>query len=331
MKKEIILTTVTSLILFSCGVASSERGAESNHKSSELRQEYTTNEEYYPKELDEASQKKSVINPGQNSSILGSLVALAFQDSSKSFIKTSQMKFQVNNVYASSVNLELIARKYGGYIHQSNLERDALSSKTYQVSKDSSMTQEKYKLYGDIVMRIPDENLYVALLEMGDEIEKLDYRWIDAEDITYEILRKKLAQNRQLRYNERMMRTSTKGNIEGDDAIAINDRILNSEANRDEQFIQESITQDKVDLSEVSINIYQAPKTDISYALIEPTVERYEPSFADRSTASFSKGWNGIKSFIIALISIWPLLIIGTISFFIGRRFLRGKLIKIQK
>ena len=106
---------------------------------------------------------------------------------------------------------------------------------------------------------------------------------------------------------------------------------MNSEANRDEQFIQESITQDKVDLSEVSINIYQAPKTDISYALIEPTVERYEPSFADRSTASFSKGWNGIKSVIIALISIWPLLIIGTISFFIGRRFLRGKLIKIQK
>ena len=203
------------------------------------------------------------------------------------------MKFQVNNVYASSVNLELIARKYGGYIHQSNLERDALSSKTYQVSKDSSMTQEKYKLYGDIVMRIPDENLYAALLEMGDEIEKLDYRWIDAEDVTYEILRKKLAQNRQLRYNERMMRTSTKGNIEGEDAIAINDRILNSEANRDEQFIQESITQDKVDLSEVSINIYQAPKTDITYALIEPTVERYEPSFADRSTASFSKGWNG--------------------------------------
>ena len=82
------------------------------------------------------------------------------------------------------------------YIENSQLETNILSEETYPTTKDSALEVRRYTVSNQMSVRVPQKNLSEFLNSLNDEIQFLDHRNITAEDISLEIYKSRLEEER---------------------------------------------------------------------------------------------------------------------------------------
>lgn len=244
-------------------------------------------------------------------------------DSTHRFIRTADIRFRVKNVATVSYRIEDLARKFGGYVADTRLNSQLTYNYEKPVSADSSLQTMKFLVTNALVLRVPVENLDTTLKSLVQFIDYLDYRNINTNDITLDMLANQLAQKRIAKFNQRLAFDIDNKGKKLDDVQSAENSLLQQQENSDNALIENLRKDDQVKYSTVTINIYQ--KETIRQELIarEKDIDEYEPGLGSKLGESFQSGWHGLQAIIIGIVILWPLWLIGVGTWILIRFLLR--------
>lgn len=233
-------------------------------------------------------------------------------DSSRRLIRTADMKFRSENVVETSYNIEDIVRRMNGFIEYTMLESEISRTETNRISSDSILESTYYHFVNDMTIRVPVANLDTTLKMIAPMIDFLDYRTIKAEDISFRLMRKELERKRLDLYNVQVSSLSTTGS--SSDRLRAIEQQLQKQIENDEAKIEMLELDDQVKFATITLHIYGRDKVRHVMLKDEEKIASYKPGFGKLTVQAIEKGWSVLKYLVLALIAIWPLYVLGAIT-----------------
>lgn len=222
----------------------------------------------------------------------------------KKIIKDASVGVEVDDYTEYRILLDSLVNTLKGYISNDNLNKS------------------DYAINGNLTIRIPAKNFnnFINLLERGSQ--KLLYKNISARDVTEEFIdieaRLKTKKEVEKRYRELLSKArNVKEILEVEEKL----RIIREEIEAREGRL--NYLKKQVAFSTIHLQITQ--KLDYRY---EPAKQK---NFFQRLFKSLDKGWKGFVVFLLFLVRIWPVLLIGFLTFYYIRRVRRKRKLKKEE
>lgn len=233
----------------------------------------------------------------------------------KQFIKTADVNMEVKDVYNATIAIEKSVQELGGFVTNSNLQSNVVSENTYNTSNEEAMLIKKYQTENRMQVRIPTEKLGELLTAINTNKLFLNSRSINAEDVTANIKYSELEGKRNQKTSENISKLKT-----NKDKVTLDDENM-SEGNL--QKLQSMNMTDDLKYSTIDIYIKE-PQLRIAEIAVTNTTSidnKYKYNFIYDAKDGFVYGFYLIQRIIVALINVWPLLLIAAaILYFLRKR-----------
>jgi len=208
-------------------------------------------------------------------------------------IKTGNLRFESNDLEVTYQELITAVKKCNATIQNDS------EGKNYNA------------LFRNIIVRVPSQNFDVFLREISKGVAYFDKKEISSQDVTEEYIdidarlkAKKILENRYLELLKKATKVSEMLKIETQ-LSAIREEIEVKEG-------QLRYMQNRVSMSTITIEFYK-PLAQKNSATI---------SYGSKIGNALKSGFNGISSFFIGLIELWPFIVIlVAVIYFIRKRF----------
>ncbi|WP_313001172.1 DUF4349 domain-containing protein [Chryseobacterium gleum] len=233
----------------------------------------------------------------------------------KQFIKTADVNMEVKDVYNATIAIEKSVQELGGFVTKSNLQSNVVSENTYNTSDDEAMLVKKYQTENTMQVRIPTEKLGELLTAINANKLFLNSRSINAEDVTANIKYSELEGKRNQKTSENISKLKTN-----------KDKVNMDDGNMSEGNAQKLASMNMADnLKYSTIDIYiKEPQLRIAEIAVTNTTSidnKYRYNFIYDTKDGFVYGFYLIQRIIVALINIWPILLIAAaIIYFLRKR-----------
>jgi hypothetical protein len=274
----------------------------------------------------EAPAKESIVHSPET--YISSSAALENpSDTTRRMIRTADIKFKVEDVIKATYNIENIVINHNGFVENSNLTSQINRTGETAVKEDSVLLTTYYTVINTLVLRVPNTQLDPTLKEIAQFVEFMDYRNISAQDVTLDLLAKKLEQNRLAKYDNRMTNAIDNKGKRLNDVNDAEDNLLQKQAQADEAKLANLQTLDKIKFSMVTLSLYQ--NQSIKYEIIakEKTIKPYSTPFGTRFIDALKFGWTIIVEICLFLVNSWSLIFIGVLVF-LGVKYFRKMISK---
>jgi hypothetical protein len=153
----------------------------------------------------------------------------------------------------------------------------------------------------------------------------LDYRIIDAKDVSLQILANELTQKRLAKNEFRLANAIDVRGKKLDETVSAEELLLRRQELADNVKIANLAMADQINFSLVELSIYQRQSIKREIVFNEKNIYAYKQSFGSRLSEAFQQGGNTLGDFVIFLIKIWWLILLAILA------FLLYKLIKLNK
>lgn len=214
----------------------------------------------------------------------------------KKIIKTAEISIEVENYKNVKVSIAKVVDKWKGYISRENEENN------------------EYKVSNSIDIRIPSENFEKISEELVSLAKKLDYKRVNATDITdeYYDTKTRLESNKKVEqsYLDLLKRANSIGDI-----LEIQTKLGEIREEIESKEGRMKRMDDQVAYSTITLLFYELH--DYKY------IPEKSPGFFARMAKAVHSGWEGFVSFFIALFYLWPLWLLAAVGVYILLRFLR--------
>ncbi|WP_343687501.1 DUF4349 domain-containing protein [Chryseobacterium gleum] len=233
----------------------------------------------------------------------------------KQFIKTADVNMEVKDVYNATIAIEKSVQELGGFVTKSNLQSNVVSENTYNTSDEEAMLVKKYQTENTMQVRIPTEKLGELLTAINTNKLFLNSRSINAEDVTANIKYSELEGKRNQKTSENISKLKTN-----------KDKVNMDDGNMSEGNAQKLASMNMADnLKYSTIDIYiKEPQLRIAEIAVTNTTSidnKYRYNFIYDAKDGFVYGFYLIQRIIVALINIWPILLISAaIIYFLRKR-----------
>jgi hypothetical protein len=305
------IVTIVAMLMWSCSQSGHNRYEESMAEAA----------------MEMASDEESV-SENQNYSpetYISSSAALENpSDTTRRMIRTANIKFKVKDVIKATYNIENIVVKHNGFVENTNLTSQINYTKETAIKEDSTLLTTYYTVHNTLVLRVPNIQLDTTLKEIAQFVEFMDYRIINARDVTLDLLSKRLEQYRLARYDSRMTNAIDNKGTRLNDVSNAENNLLNKQAQADEAKLANLQTLDKIKFSTITLSLYQ--NQSIKYEVIakEKTIKPYLTPFGTRFIDALKFGWTIIVEFFLFLINIWSIILIAALVLW-GVKFFRKR------
>jgi len=166
-----------------------------------------------------------------------------------------------------------------------------------------------------LTLRVPNtrfDTLLTAVSELAGEVES---RSVDVDDVTRQVAdmsaRLETKRAAEAQYRELLSRSGT---IE--DILAVQTRLQQVREEIESTEAQLRALRDQVSLSTIRLTVFEASAAGITSG----------PGFFARAGRSIVNGWEGILELTLALLTLWPmLLLVGAFAWFARRRWQKWK------
>jgi hypothetical protein len=246
-------------------------------------------------------------------------------DSTHRFIRTGNVRFRVTNVAMATYAIEDITNRFGGWVADTKLSSDMVSLSQLPVSADSSLETMRYVVNNTITLRVPAKKLDTVMKMLVPLIDYLDYRNINTNDITLNVLSNQLAQVRLAKYSNRLANDIDNKGKKLPDVQSAEESILLRQEQSDNSLIENLRLDDQVQYSTVTVQIYQRETIRQELIKRERPVEAYEAGLGKRLGESFMTGWRGLRAFLAFFVMLWPLWVASAAAWFTTKWFLKRK------
>jgi hypothetical protein len=247
-----------------------------------------------------------------SSDSISSVATMKVKD--KQFIKTADVNMEVKDVYEATISIEKSVQELGGFVTHSNLKSNVVSEDTYNTSNEDAVLVKKYQSENTMQLRVPTEKLGELLTLINSKKLFLNSRSINAEDVTSSIKYAELEGKRIKKTGENISQLKT-----NKDKVQLDDN--NMSENNQQQLANLDVT-DNLKYSTLDIYIKE-PKLRIAEIAITNTKsidDKYKFSFMYSTKSAFVEGYYLIQRIVVGLITVWPLLLIGTVIVYFLRK-----------
>lgn len=237
----------------------------------------------------------------------------------RKIIRTAQIKSKVDNTEQATYKIEQIARKFNGFVTQTRLESRNLDKSDTPISQDSTLETTQFEVGNTIALRVPNERLDTFLSELSRIYTHLDYRNVNANDLTATFLTNQL--KAQLRDNsaQRIAQASDeKGKRLSDITAAEETRVTLKDAAIEQQ-IRNLETDYDIAFSVVNIDIYQ---NAVVSKTMKPNVSSLKTvsNLGFRLTQALANGWSILLEIVLFFVNLWAFILLGVGAFWVYRK-----------
>ena len=236
--------------------------------------------------------------------------AITYTDAQRQFVRTANVKFRVKDVYQSALAIENLVAGHGGFVTLSHIGTEDGSTRSAPLSAHSRVDVVEYTVTGQLVVRIPSARTQEFLRALAGQVEFLQERHYEVRDVQFDLLLKRLQASRaeQTQKDLGAVASAAGGKLpEKAETMTLRDYTQNQ---RDEALVAQKLLEDQVAFSTLTLSLYQTPILRHNTVNdIEAAMEQYQPSFGSRLLEGLQSGWKGFLSFIVFLVSIWPITI----------------------
>jgi len=211
-------------------------------------------------------------------------------------IKTSNLRFETPDINESYQNIQKAITKHKAII------QDDVSGKDYTSA------------YRNITVRIPNTEFNAFIDEISQGVNHFDRKEISSQDVTEQYIDLEARMNAKKKLEKRYLELLAKANkvseiLEIEKQLAI----IREEIEAKEG--QMRYLQNQISMSTVNIEMYTNNASESGVTV----------SYGSKIWNSVKSGFNGLSSFILGLISIWPFIIIFVVLFVLIRRRFKKK------
>jgi len=309
-------------ILFSCG--QNNRKVEfSNTRSSDETKGETSNwaTDSVAVAESETSIKSSLAESKPEANHFNTAVGLVLKDSSRKIIRTADIRFEVKNLLTASKVMENTTLSLNGFVLNTHVTAENESEDRKPISKDSVLIVKSFNQVNRLTVRVPTHQLSTFLEAIFPLVHYLNYRKINGEDVTLDILAGKAKANRLDHFTNR-----TRKHIDGKakklpESTHAESDLLDRQMQVDAVRFEILSLGDRLEYSTLHLEIYQPEMTVSTMVLNVKETKIYEPGFFSKLRTAISSGWNLLLSVVLFLAEIWSLLLIGLVVALIWIKF----------
>ena len=208
-------------------------------------------------------------------------------------IKTGNVRFETNDLEASYTQISTAVKN-----HKAIVQNDTEGT-------------EYGSVFRKLIVRVPSKNFDLFLNDISKGVSYFDNKEISSEDVTEEYIdidarlkAKKVLESRYLELLKKANKVSEMLEIEAQ-LSAIREEIEAKEG-------QLRYMQSQISMSTITIEFYKKVAVEGGATI----------SYGSKIWNAITSGFNGLSSFFIGLLSIWPFLIIlATVVYYIRKRF----------
>lgn len=324
-------TKSLSVIIGTCLLLSCSNGSKQQHMADST--EAAASLEAIPSEENIAFTSPLVQETPENeadkstqSNFISSLAASTHNDDGiHKFIRTAQLNFRVKDIPKATYTIEDIIIKNNGFIIRSAINNENSYSTTTHISQDSSLVIHYSNLVADLKLRVPRAQLDTVLKQIAPLALEINYRTIEANDITLQLLSEKMKQERMNKKGRRVSDAiSNKGHKLNDvmDAEEVLDNTLEA---ADRTKLAQYEINDQIEYSTINIKLYQSTSVFKEKVLREKPIEEYKAGLGEQALNALYNGWTIISALFILLLNIWPVILIGAIVWILYAKYKKKK------
>lgn len=271
----------------------------------------------------EASSDKVSEAVADTSSVVSSSAAVQPKNSNRKFVRTADIKFKVKNVYKSTGVIEDATTKFGGFVTYTNLQSTINDEDITKISPDSTLVTTKYTVDNNITIRVPNTQLDTVIKTIARQIGFLNYRVIKADDVTLQMLSNKLAQKRSNSTENRMAKAIDNKGTKLHQIMDAEDKLDAKKEANDTKTIENLSLNDQVNLSTVTLQIYQDQTIKQEMVANEKSINAYRPNIGLQIWDSIKTGWFMLENIISFVVVLWPFALIGFLGFLGYKKWLK--------
>lgn len=214
-------------------------------------------------------------------------------------IKTGFVEMELDNYAKAMTDIAARVQAAQGYISNQNEQRDS------------------YRIMNTLTIRVVNQNFDGLMNSLGDLAKKVVRKSESMQDVTEEYTdiaaRLKTKREVEARYLDILKSAKT---IK--DVLALEEqlRVIREEIESSEARLK--FLDDRVSYSTITLQVYE----ELEYNVPAPL----QAGFGQKMLAAITNGWNALLAMAIGLVSIWPLLLGGTVVVIVAvRRFRRSR------
>ncbi len=288
MKNTLLILSIAILSIVSCGSQHSDFATAPGFTESVMKTE-AEEDRFYEK----ASEAKDAKIARQKNNLPASPPTT--KQIEQKLIKTGYVNIEVENYKATRGKIIAAVRQNKGYISSDNEENSS------------------YRTGSSMIIRVPKQNFDTLLNSITVLAKRVESKQVSLKDVTEEFvdIQARLKNKKQVeaRYVEILKKAKTiKDILQVEEHL----RKLREEIEAKEGRLK--YLQSQVSYSTIHLQVYQKYTSSV-----------YKPTFFGQLGDAVVGGWEGLKSFIIGLIYIWPFLLIFALIFWLVRKWIRKR------
>lgn len=238
---------------------------------------------------------------------------------SRKIIRTAQVKTKVKNTEGATYQIEHMAQKWRGFVTANNLQNRVVKQEEVPISSDSMLQIRHSEAVNTLMVRVPNQRLDTFLADLSRIYVHLDYRRVNANDLTAAFLTNQLKSELRRESAQRIAAaTDEKGKRLTDIVNAETSRVqLSDEAIA--QKVQNEETDYDIAFSTVQIEIYDdavVSKSIVAY--ISPTMASANLGF--RCQQALAYGWSFLLDIFVGVLNMWAFILLGILGYVLYRR-----------
>ncbi len=228
-------------------------------------------------------------------------------DPARRFIRTAQVRFAVDDVYASALGIEDLTAKYGGFVVRNRVHAETRSTQRRPMGDGKLLELTEYVTRGQLTVRVPSDDAQAFLRELVAQMRFLDGRDFSARDAQFDLLRQQLAFQRG-----QVLQQSLGDAVQDGDRLDRKTDTLAARAQalaaRDEAQVAQRQFEDQVAFATIDLSLYQPAQIRRSEHVDTAAVfARHGPGFFTRLGKSVAVGWYGLLDVLVGVAALWPL------------------------
>lgn len=228
-------------------------------------------------------------------------------DPRRRFVRTADASFQVKDVYASTLAIEDAAAAEGGFVVKNSIGTQVLRNIERPIGGAKLLQLSEVATQGSLVVRVPGDRTQAFLRTIAKQMQFLDARNFEANDVQFELLRRALAQARAQELQQDIRAAAAQPGRIGEkiDAVQAREQML---ASRDEQAVAQRELEDRIAFSTLRLELRQPAQVRENIVPdTEAILRERGPGFFSELGQALRAGWRGLLLATVAFAQLWPL------------------------
>jgi hypothetical protein len=249
--------------------------------------------------------------------------ASTYTDGQRRFVRTADARLRVRDTYAAALAIEDLVARQQGFVVSNRINAQILDTQRRSIGHARLLEVAEYTVNGTLTVRVPSEHTQALLRAMAAQIDFLDARSFQADDVQFDLLTQALAEQRE-EQSQQELGQATARNGRADQVAQVVDARRQARERRDGVVVEQRRMEDRIAFSTLTFSLYQPSmirRTELPD--VEAVLRDNAPSFAWRLGQALQGGWDGVEALALWLATAWPLWLAMMVVVLLARAGLR--------